>query len=279
MEIRRKGVSLIGHPAIADRGDYCSIEVFDEPEEAKEVHKKGIRKLIRFQLKEQIKYLDKSLKSLQSAQIVGSSLPFAKQAFESFENLKSQVINAAIEQSCLLGKLPINQQEFGVMCQESKGKLNLIALEISRLIEQIVNQAAGVNQKLNAFKNIKELNENINSQLKEMFSKNFIENKSINILRNYPRYLKAVEVRLEKYRKDPSKDAEKAEEVNKLTIKLNREKAARRGVEDPRLEEFENLLQELRVSLFAQELRTPMPVSVKRLNKVWDSLIGSSRGF
>ena len=112
-----------------------------------------------------------------------------------------------------------------------------------------------------------------------MFFKNFIENKSINILRNYPRYLKAVEVRLEKYRKDPSKDAEKAEEINKLTIKLNREKAARRGVEDPRLEEFENLLQELRVSLFAQELRTPMPVSVKRLNKVWDSLIGSSRGF
>ncbi len=279
MEIRRKGVSLIGHPAIADRGDYCSIEVFDEPEEAKEVHKKGIRKLIRFQLKEQIKYLDKSLKSLQSAQIVGSSLPFAKQAFESIENLKSQVINAAIEQSCLLGKLPINQQEFGVICQESKGKLNLIAMEISRLIEQIVNQAAGVNQKLNAFKNIKELNENINSQLKEMFFKNFIENKSINILRNYPRYLKAVEVRLEKYRKDPSKDAEKAEEINKLTIKLNREKAARRGVEDPRLDEFENLLQELRVSLFAQELRTPMPVSVKRLNKVWDSLIGSSRGF
>lgn len=157
--------------------------------------------------------------------------------------------------------------------------MNLIAMEISRLIEQIVNQAAGVNQKLNAFKNIKELNENINSQLKEMFFKNFIENKSINILRNYPRYLKAVEVRLEKYRKDPSRDAEKAEEINKLTIKLNREKAARRGVEDPRLDEFENLLQELRVSLFAQELRTPMPVSVKRLNKVWDSLIGSSRGF
>lgn len=279
MEIRRKGVSLIGHPAIVDRGDYCSIEVFDEPEEAKEVHKKGLRKLIRFQLKEQIKYLDKSLKSLQSAQIVGSSLPFAKQAFESFENLKSQIINAAIEQSCLLGKLPINQQEFGIICQESKAKLNLIALEISRLIEQIVNQAADVNQKLNAFKNIKELNEDINGQLKNMFSKNFIENKSINVLRNYPRYLKAVEVRLEKYKKDPSRDAEKAEEINKLTIKLNRERAARRGVNDPRLEEFENILQELRVSLFAQELRTPMPVSVKRLNKVWDSLIGASRGF
>ena len=157
--------------------------------------------------------------------------------------------------------------------------MNLIALEISRLIEQIVNQAADVNQKLNAFKNIKDLNEDINGQLKNMFSKNFIENKSINVLRNYPRYLKAVEVRLEKYKKDPSRDAEKAEEINKLTIKLNRERAARRGVNDPRLEEFENLLQELRVSLFAQELSTPMPVSVKRLNKVWDSLIGASRGF
>lgn len=279
MEIRRKGVSLIGHPAIVDRGDFCSIEVFDEPEEAKNYHKKGLKKLIRLQLKEQIKYLDKSLKSLQSAQIIGASLPFVKQAFESLENLKSQVINAAIEQSCLLGKLPNNKEEFEVICRESKAKLNLIALEISKLIEQIVNQAASVNQKLNAFKNIKELNENINSQLKEMFSKNFIENKSINILRNYPRYLKAVEVRLEKYRKDPSKDKEKAEEINKLTIKLNRERASRKGIADPRLEEFDNLLQELRVSLFAQELRTPIPVSIKRLNKFWDSIIASAGNF
>ncbi len=117
--------------------------MFDEPEEAKEVHKKASENLSVSSLKEQIKYLDKSLKSLQSAQIVGSKFAICKTSFESFENLKSQVINAAIEQKLLTRKLPINQQEFGVICQESKGKLNLIAMEISRLIEQIVNQAAG----------------------------------------------------------------------------------------------------------------------------------------
>jgi ATP-dependent helicase HrpA len=51
-----------------------------------------------------------------------------------------------------------------------------------------------------------------------------------------------------------------------------RELAARKGVVDARLDEFRWLLEELRVSLFAQELRTPMPVSVKRLQKVWDSV-------
>jgi len=48
--------------------------------------------------------------------------------------------------------------------------------------------------------------------------------------------------------------------------------AQRGGVADARLSEYRWLLEELRVSLFAQELRTPMPISVKRLHKVWESM-------
>jgi ATP-dependent helicase HrpA len=61
-------------------------------------------------------------------------------------------------------------------------------------------------------------------------------------------------------------------EVAQLQAPYLRELAARKGVSDPRLEEFRWLLEELRVSLFAQELRTPTPVSAKRLAKVWESL-------
>jgi ATP-dependent helicase HrpA len=61
-------------------------------------------------------------------------------------------------------------------------------------------------------------------------------------------------------------------DVSALQARLQRELAARRGASDARLEEFRWLLEELRVSQFAQELRTPMPVSVKRLEKVWQSL-------
>ena len=57
-----------------------------------------------------------------------------------------------------------------------------------------------------------------------------------------------------------------------LLIQYQRAQSSRWGVADPRLTEFRWLLEELRVSLFAQELRTPMPVSVKRLHKVWESM-------
>ncbi len=279
MEIKRKGISLIGHPALVDQGEYCSLEVFDEPAEAQEAHRKGIRKLIRLKLKEQIKYLDKSLKELQSAQIIGSALPFTKSAFSSLEDLKNQVINASIYSSALTGDLPNNQQSFEELCALTKSKLNLIANENSRLITQILNEANLINQKLAGFKNHKELIEDIYRQLQSLFPKNFIENKPLSVLRHYPRYLKAILVRLEKYSKDPRRDEERMHEIAALTTRFNREKSSRKGVGDEKLDEFENLLQELRVSLFAQELKTPMPVSVKRLNRVLDSIIGSAQSF
>ena len=89
---------------------------------------------------------------------------------------------------------------------------------------------------------------------------------------SYPRYLKAVVVRLEKLRQDPARDKERMESIQKLQLLWAREVASRKGVTDPGLTDFGFLLQELRVSLFAQELKTPMPVSVKRLTKVWESL-------
>ena len=61
-------------------------------------------------------------------------------------------------------------------------------------------------------------------------------------------------------------------DIERLTVPWLRAKAARRGQVDPRLDDFGWMLQELRVSLFAQQLRTPMPVSVKRLERVWGSI-------
>ena len=80
-------------------------------------------------------------------------------------------------------------------------------------------------------------------------------------------------LRLEKLRNDPERDRQAASDIARLAVPYRRELASRRGVVDPRLAQFRWLLEELRVSLFAQELRTPMPVSVKRLTRVWESLL------
>ena len=79
-------------------------------------------------------------------------------------------------------------------------------------------------------------------------------------------------MRIDKLKADPARDARQFAELQPLALQYQRARQARGGVPDARLAEFRWLLEELRISLFAQELRTPMPVSTKRLHKVWESL-------
>ena len=91
-------------------------------------------------------------------------------------------------------------------------------------------------------------------------------------MQHFARYLKAISLRLEKYRADPARDALRMTELKPLEQKYWRLLAERKGQADARMLELRWLLEELRVSFFAQELRTPQPVSVKRLEKVWGQL-------
>ena len=87
-------------------------------------------------------------------------------------------------------------------------------------------------------------------------------------LQHYPRYLKAAALRLDKLRTDPARDARRSAELQPLLAGWLR---APRPL-NAELEQFGWLLEELRVSLYAQELKTPVPVSAKRLAKLWQSI-------
>jgi ATP-dependent helicase HrpA len=91
-------------------------------------------------------------------------------------------------------------------------------------------------------------------------------------LQHMVRYLKAVTLRLDKLRADPARDAARLAELRPLEQRWLRRLAELKGSADARLDEYRWLLEELRVSLFAQELRTPQPVSSKRLDKLWSQL-------
>ena len=111
----------------------------------------------------------------------------------------------------------------------------------------------------------------VEQQLSQLFTADFIVSTPPQQLAQFPRYLKAIELRMDKVKGDPARDTARTNEVQALVLPWQRAVSARKGVSDPRLEEFRWLLEELRVSLFAQELKTPMPVSVKRLQKFWES--------
>ncbi len=272
LEVRRKGQMLVGFPALVDHDDHCEIEVFDDPDEARARHRAGLRKLVRLQLREQVKFLEKSLSSLQTTQMQASTVPALAAVLPSFEALREAIVTAALDRVALADPLPTDDASFAARKQDARGKLNLIAQEIARLVSTIVLEAAPLPKKLNGLRSFAAAVADVEQQLRALFPRQFIVDTPASQLAHYPRYLKAIALRLDKLKGDPARDTQRINEIAPLLTLLTREIAARKGVTDERLAEFRWLLEELRVSLFAQELRTPMPVSVKRLQKVWDSL-------
>ncbi|HQR55812.1 MAG TPA: ATP-dependent RNA helicase HrpA, partial [Burkholderiaceae bacterium] len=277
MQIERRGAdgrtaTLAGFPALVDRDDHCEIDVFDDPDTARAQHRNGLRRLFRLQLREQVKFLEKSLATLQTTQMQASTVPALAAALPGFETLREQVVVAAIDRTCLAEPWPADRAAFVARKDDARSKLNLIAQEVARLLAAIVSEAATLPRKLNASRAYTAAVADIEQQLMRLFPRGFVVDVAPAQLAHYPRYLKAIGLRLEKLRSDPARDAQRLQEVAALQAPWLREVAARKGVVDPRLEEFRWLLEELRVSLFAQELRTPMPVSAKRLQKAWDAL-------
>ncbi len=143
---------------------------------------------------------------------------------------------------------------------------------MARLAGAVLTEYAAVQRKLPQAKPHATAYADLQAQLGALMPKWFIRDTPYAQLAHFPRYLKAVQARIDKLRADPARDARLVAEMAPLVTQYQRARSALKGAPDPRLDEFRWLLEELRVALFAQELRTPMPVSVKRLMKSWESL-------
>ncbi len=265
LEIRRGGQTLFGYPALVDRGTHCDVEVFDAPEEAQRIHRAGLRRLFALQLREPIRYLEKNLPGMQ--QMVLQYMPLGTQ-----DELREQLIACTLDRACLQEPLPLDDAGFAQRRDEGRSRLTLLAQEIARLAGTILAEYAALGKKLAPTKSFAVAHADMQQQLQALMGKRFLSDTPYAQLSHFPRYLKAIALRIDKLKSDPARDARGLAEVQPLLQHYQRSLSQRREFVDPRLAEFRWLLEELRVSLFAQELRTPMPVSVKRLQKVWDAL-------
>ncbi len=265
MEIRKGGTRLIGFPALIDQGDAVAIEVFDEPDVAAARHRAGLRRLFALQIRDALKYLEKNLPELQKMAV-------AYMPLGTLDELREQIIEVALERAFLLEPLPANEADFKRRVDEGRGRLTLIANEVARLAGAILVEYAAAVRKIKDTKNLPEAGADATGQLQRLMPKRFLAVTPWSQLQHFPRYLKAITLRLDKLRADPARDAARLAELRPQEQRYWRLVAERKGAVDPRMHEFRWLLEELRVSFFAQELRTPQPVSVKRLEKLWSQL-------
>ena len=259
--------TTVGFPALVDMGESVRLGAFDTEDKASAEHRRGMARLFALQLAAQVKAIEK-LPGLREIALQFIALGTEKE-------LREQLLAVTLERTCLMDPLPREESAFAARRDAARGRILLVAQEILRLIGGILGEHAGLAKKLAAMqKAFPQACADIGAQLAELMPRSFIAATPFERLQHYPRYLKAIGLRLDKARSDPARDTRLMADWQALGKPWERERNAMRksGQQgDAFLDEFRWLLEELRVALFAQELKTSSPVSVKRLQKMWDS--------
>jgi len=247
----QNGQNVTGYPALIDEGSSVSLLLADTPEKAQNQSRAGLSRLFRLELRAQFQQLEKG---------IGNALCMRYSSLGSAVEFREQVSNL-LAATCL--DFPRSQQAFADAIEKAKPELHARLAEILKLLEAILSLYSEVKSQLEktpagpACSDMKE-------QLSRLVYPGFVGTADHARLKHYPRYLKAMLTRLQKL--PNSRDAQLQAEISPRWQRFLKQE------DRPELEEYRWLIEELRVSLFAQELRTPMPVSGKRLDKLWDEL-------
>jgi ATP-dependent helicase HrpA len=258
---QRAGQIITVFNALVDEGDAVNLQRFDTQDAAKVAHRLGLRRLFQLALKEQVKYLEKNLPGLQAMAM--QWMPFGSQ-----QDLQRQILAVTFDRCCLNDPWPGSEKEFAARCKDAKARLNLVAQEIARLVGAVLAEHQALQKTLPGFKAHGQATQDIRSQCESLLGREWVGRTPFERMQHMPRYLKAINVRLEKLRANPARDAQNMAQMQPLLQQWQRRLQAQQGEPDARLEDFGWMLQELRVSLYAQELKTPVIVSVKRLEKI-----------
>ena len=265
----RDGRKLIGHPALVDEGESVSIRLFDVPQAAEEAMREGVTRLLRLSLKEQVKQLERSLRALDPAVLQLRGMAGA-------DAIKADVM-AAIVDRAFIGEdaVPRTEREFEAQRARARTRLPAVTEAAGRLLADIAAEYQNVTQRLAGARGpLARPAADLRAQVSRLVYAGFFSRTPWPQLAHLPRYLKAMQLRLDKYGRDAERDAKHAASIAELwkryEERLDRQRRA--GTVDARLEEFRWHLEELRVSLYAQELKTPYPVSYKRLEKIWNAM-------
>ncbi len=269
LELTVGGRQVVGFPALVDAGDGVVLSAFDTEDKAAAEHSKGLARLFALQLKEQVKAVER-IPGLRDIALQFMTLGAAA---GTEAELKEQLLAATLDRTCLLDPLPADEASFAARREAARGRLLLVAQEIARLAGTILGEHAALQKKLQGLqKAFPAACNDIAAQAAALLPKRFLVATPFERLQHFPRYLKAAALRLDKLRNDAARDVRLMTDWQALARPWERERLAllKSGQQDPFLEDFRWLLEELRVALFAQELRTPSPVSVKRLQKMWE---------
>ena len=238
-----------------------ALRLFDTSAAAEQAHRLGVIELMKLQLKEQVKDLNKGIQGFTQAAMLLKHI--------NADTLRDDLTQAVCDRAFIgEDELPRNEKAFKEQIKRARSRLPAVKEALSRYLRETAAAYAELNSKLGKHP----LTHLMRQRLQTLLAAGFATRTPWAQWPRLPIYLKAMTLRLEKYSGNPARDAAREADIQELE-QMWQEKTdglVKQGlpVSDD-LAAFKWMIEELRVSLFAQELKTPYPVSVKRLLKVW----------
>jgi ATP-dependent helicase HrpA len=261
-----------GFPAFVDKGSSVAIAIFDVQLQAKMAQTQGLVRLFSFSCHEHMKVSERAIKVSTIAAFQYSTF-FADAKNHAQEAVRQELLFAGVR-ATFVDVIETDIRSHDVFkAQVSAGKANLIVRTqaLASAIDESLTIVADIRKLLDEryVRGWEHIGPDIEEQLRQLFRPRFLRETHTAQLLHYPRYLKAIAMRLNKARAGAmERDLESYKQIRPLWQHYLRSS----HLLQPSLIEYRWVVEELRVSLFAQELRTPMPVSVKRVAKMWDEL-------
>ena len=261
----------VGYPALVDEGATVGLRVFATPPEAQASHERGSARLIRLVLSRDLKPLRRDLAVNVQAEMVYKTLPAHPQLHPELvpgRDLRDDLLDRIVMTVFLEGREALRSSPaFDARIVTQRGGIGLPTQEISRTVQAALERLGRIQAALP--KAGAAAAADIRAQLAWLVPAGFVMVTPWERLREFPRYLQAIEQRLEKLGLDARRDAKLASEIAPLESRYRERVKAERGLVAPGGDEFRWLLEEFRVSLFAQQLKTRVPVSARRLEDAW----------
>ncbi|HHA3747604.1 TPA: DUF3418 domain-containing protein [Neisseria meningitidis] len=241
-----------------------ALRLFDTTEAAEQAHRQGVIELMKLQLKEQVKDLNKGIQGFTQAAMLLKHI--------NADTLRDDLTQAVCDRAFIgEDELPRNEKAFKEQIKRARSRLPAVKEALSRYLQETAAAYAELNGKLGKHP----LTHLLRLRLQTLLAPGFATRTPWAQWPRLPIYLKAMTLRLEKYSSNPARDAAREADIQELE-QMWQEKndgLVKQGqpISD-NLAAFKWMIEELRVSLFAQELKTPYPVSVKRLLKEWEKI-------
>lgn len=257
----QSGYEIKAFPALVDQKNSVAIQLLDSPEQAAAQSKLGLRRLMLLNLPSPVKYLQDHLPNKAKLGLYFN--PFGKVL-----ELIDDCIAAGIDHLIAQQSWPHNAQEFQQLRDVIRADLGDTVLAVAMQVEQILTVGHEISKKLRGRMDLAlaYANADIKQQLDELLFKGFVSEFGAGRLDDIKRYLLALQKRLEKLPVDPQRDRLQMHEYQKAHDAYQQllGKYSGKVVPEP-VREIRWMLEELKVSLFAQQLGTPYPISSKRI--------------